>query len=219
MSPPDLADASDHAIVAAARDGRNDAYRELLRRYQGPIHTLIYKVVKDREAAEELTQDTFVKLLEGLPDYRGEGEFSTWIFKIANNRALSHVRRTKPHVFSIDDLADVPAPGRSGKTPGNSGRTPTTDDRRAIRRAVERAATRLTGLKRRCFTMHDLKGRSYDDIAEALGLDPGEVRRYVHRAREQLKRTLGSAPEIPEARRAPDPGVKRRVPKRRSRTG
>ncbi|HSE28074.1 MAG TPA: sigma-70 family RNA polymerase sigma factor, partial [Gemmatimonadales bacterium] len=79
---------SDQEVVARAREGREPAYRELIRRYERPVFSLIFRMVRDRELAEDLTQETFVKALNAVESYRPEFKFSSWIFKIANNAAI-----------------------------------------------------------------------------------------------------------------------------------
>ena len=89
----DLATLSEQDVVLQARDGRQAAYRELVRRYERPIFSLIYRMVRNREQAEDLAQETFVKALHAIESYRPEYKFSSWIFKIANNAAIDQLRR------------------------------------------------------------------------------------------------------------------------------
>ena len=88
MSPGlDLTGATDREVVQWARTGSEGAYRELIRRYQRPVFSLVYRMVRDRELAEDLTQETFIKVLNAIDRYKPEFKFSSWIFKIANNAA------------------------------------------------------------------------------------------------------------------------------------
>ena len=98
----DLATLSDQDVVLQARDGRQAAYRELVRRYERPIFSLIYRMVRNREQAEDLSQETFVKALNAIESYRPEYKFSSWIFKIANNTAIDHLRRRNLDTLSLD---------------------------------------------------------------------------------------------------------------------
>jgi len=88
----DLTPLTDQEVVALARAGHDTAYRELLRRYERPVFSLIYRMVRDRALAEDLSQDTFVKVLNALDSYRPEFKFSSWVFKIANNVAIDQLR-------------------------------------------------------------------------------------------------------------------------------
>jgi RNA polymerase sigma-70 factor, ECF subfamily len=93
---------TDQQVVRLARDGSERAYRELIGRYQRPVFSLIYRLVRDREKAEDLAQDTFIKVLNAIDRYNPEFKFSSWIFKIAHNTSLDHLRRKAPETLSLD---------------------------------------------------------------------------------------------------------------------
>src|SRR3989338_5488604 len=111
-----LSNATDREVVEAACAGREDAFRELLRRYQRPVFSLIYRMVRDRELAEDLAQDTFVKVLNAIDSYRPEHKFSSWIFKIANNAAIDHLRRRGLDTLSLEGAPDAVTPDRQEAT-------------------------------------------------------------------------------------------------------
>ena len=195
--PPALSDASDQEVVAWARLGREDAYRELLRRYQGPICTFMYHMVHERAVAEDLTQETFVKAFRALDSYRPERPFSPWIHKIANNIGVDYLRRMQREARWLEDPLYAITPGTPRATgiqmPERTDSTPAPApkvDLREFRAALERALQRLSGEYRRCYVLHDMDERSYGDIAEALDMPESTVRGYVHRARKQLKEML-----------------------------
>ncbi|MGH7594073.1 MAG: RNA polymerase sigma factor, partial [Gemmatimonadales bacterium] len=101
-TPVEWAALSDQEVVRHAARGREAAYRELIRRYQRPVFSLIYRMVRDRELAEDLAQETFVKVLNAIESYRPEYKFSSWIFKIANNAAIDQLRRRSLDTISLD---------------------------------------------------------------------------------------------------------------------
>src|SRR3970040_1593830 len=100
--PGNLAGASDQQVVEWAKDGNEPAFRELVRRYERPVFSLLYRMVRDRSLAEDLAQETFIKVLNGIRSYRPEFKFSSWIFKIANNAAIDHLRRRDLETLSLD---------------------------------------------------------------------------------------------------------------------
>jgi RNA polymerase sigma-70 factor (ECF subfamily) len=106
MPPPpaslDLANLPDADVVRLAQDGREAAYRELVRRYERPVFSLVYRMVRDREAAEDLAQESFIKVLNHIDKYDPAFKFSSWLFKIANNVAIDFLRRKKLDTVSID---------------------------------------------------------------------------------------------------------------------
>jgi RNA polymerase sigma-70 factor (ECF subfamily) len=106
----ELASATDQQVVLLAKSGQDVAYRELVRRYERPVFSLIYRMVRDRELAEDLAQETFVKALNAIESYRPEFKFSSWIFKIANNAAIDHLRRRELDTLSLDGSPNAETP-------------------------------------------------------------------------------------------------------------
>src|SRR5438477_13183768 len=98
----DLSNLPDADVVALAQAGREAAFRELIRRYERPVFSLIYRMIRDRELAEDLAQDTFIKVLNHIDRYRPEFKFSSWLFKIANNVAIDQLRRRQLETISIE---------------------------------------------------------------------------------------------------------------------
>src|SRR5471030_1096840 len=98
----DLSNLPDADVVALAQRGREDAFRELVRRYERPVFSLIFRMVRDSATAEDLAQDTFIKVLNHIDKYRPEFKLSSWLFKIANNVAIDHLRRKQLDTVSID---------------------------------------------------------------------------------------------------------------------
>src|SRR3982751_5639440 len=98
----DLRTLPDADVPARAKEGREPAFRELVRRYERPVYSLIFRMVRDRELAEDLAQDTFIKVLNHIDSYRSEFKLSSWLFKIANNVAIDHLRRRHLDTVSMD---------------------------------------------------------------------------------------------------------------------
>src|SRR5215203_7525111 len=105
MPPPpvlDLLNLPDADVVALAQQGRDSAFRELIKRYERPVFSLIFRMVRDRELSEDLTQDAFIKVLNHIDRYRPEFKLSSWLFKIANNVAIDHLRKRQIPTISMD---------------------------------------------------------------------------------------------------------------------
>ena len=92
---------SDRELVAIAIDGFDGSFEELVRRYQRPISAYVYRMVGNYESALDLTQEIFIKVYNSLNRYRAEFKFSTWIYKIAHNAAVDHLRRTATREQSL----------------------------------------------------------------------------------------------------------------------
>lgn len=194
--PPalDLANLPDADVVALAERGREAAYRELIRRYERPVFSLVFRMVRDRELSEDLAQDTFVKVLQHIDRYRPEFKFSSWLFKIANNVAIDHLRRRQldtvsmdgsPHAVTADAVErtsfDVSAPDESALD---------LLEAKELGSAIERAIARLRPEYRACILLRHVEDKSYEEIAATLDLPLGTVKTYIHRARHELRELL-----------------------------
>src|SRR6476661_6314760 len=102
MTSDELAALPDADVVRLAQQGRELAFRELVRRYERPVFSLVFRMVRDRELAEDLSQDAFIKVLNHIDRYSPEFKFSSWLFKIANNVAIDHLRRRRIETISMD---------------------------------------------------------------------------------------------------------------------
>ncbi len=190
----DLAAATDQEIVAQAREGREAAYRELIRRYERPVFSLILRMVRDHQLAEDLAQETFIKALNAIASYRPEFKFSSWIFKIANNAAIDHLRRREldtlsidgaPHATSADDIE------ATALQVGDRGESPLAElEARELGTAIERAIGQLRPEYRSCIMLRHVEGLAYEEIAQLLDLPLGTVKTYIHRARHELRDIL-----------------------------
>ena len=103
----DLANLPDADVVALAQQGREAAYRELIRRYERPVFSLVFRMVRDRTMADDLAQETFIKVLNNIDRYVPEFKFSSWLFKIANNLAIDHLRRRQLPTISMHGAPDA----------------------------------------------------------------------------------------------------------------
>ena len=187
----DLATATDQEVVVLARAGRDPAYRELIRRYERPVFSLIYRMVRDRELAEDLAQETFVKALNAIESYRPEFKFSSWIFKIANNAAIDQLRRRELDTLSLDGSPNAETADAIEATAlqiSDRNETPLEElEARELGGAIEIAIANLRPEYRACILLRHVEGRPYEEIAEMLNLPLGTVKTYIHRARNELR--------------------------------
>jgi RNA polymerase sigma-70 factor (ECF subfamily) len=190
----DLTNLPDADVVALAQKGREAAFREIVRRYERPVFSLVFRMVRDRETAEDLSQDTFVKVLNHIDRYQPEFKLSSWLFKIAHNVAIDHLRKRRlptismsgsPSATTADEIEassfDVGARGESALEELES---------RELGEAIERAIARLRPEYRSCIMLRHVEGRSYEEIAATLDLPLGTVKTYIHRARHELRDAL-----------------------------
>lgn len=192
--PRELAALSDQEVVALAREGREAAYRELIRRYERPVFSLVLRMVRDRQLAEDLSQETFIKALNAISTYRPEYKFSSWIFKIANNAAIDHLRRRELDTLSLDGAPNASTPEEIEATAlqvGGKGESALDElEARELGSAIERAIAQLRPEYRACILLRHVEGLAYEEIAQSLDLPLGTVKTYIHRARHELRDLL-----------------------------
>jgi RNA polymerase sigma-70 factor (ECF subfamily) len=195
-SPP-ISSLSDPEVVALARKGSEQAYRELLARYERPVFSLVFRMVRDRETAEDLSQETFIKVLNNLDRYSPEFKFSSWLFKIANNLTIDHLRRRRVDTISIEGAPDA-ITSESAKATSiavvSGGESPLEElESRELGTAIERAIGKLRPEYRACIMLRHVEDKSYEEIAEIVKLPLGTVKTYIHRARHELRAALEEA--------------------------
>lgn len=190
----DLRNLPDADLVSLAQEGREAAYRELVRRYERPVFSLIFRMVRDREVSEDLAQDTFIKVLNHIDKYRPEFKLSSWLFKIANNVAIDHLRKRQLETISIDGsphaLSAAEVEATSFDVVARQESALEEMEARELGSAIERAIQKLRPEYRACIMLRHVEGRSYEEIAATLDLPLGTVKTYIHRARHQLRHAL-----------------------------
>ena len=194
MTADALGTLPDADVVRLAQQGREPAFRELVRRYERPVFSLVYRMVRDREVAEDLAQDTCVKVLNHIDRYSPEFKFSSWLFKIANNVAIDHLRRRRLDTVSIDGAPDATSASEVEASTiqlASEQESPLEElASRELGSAIERAIGALRPQYRACIMLRHVEGRSYEEIAATLDLPLGTVKTYIHRARHELRKAL-----------------------------
>ena len=198
QSQPIPADAppqpDDLTLVRRAQGGDADAYDELVRRYQRQIYGVTYHMTSHHEDASDLTQEAFVKAWQALKSFKGDSSFFTWLYRIAVNRTLNHLKQRKfrdsKHGMSLNDL-DVDAEHHPDIVSLASDKTP----RRALaleelKEKLNAAIQRLSENHRIVVTLHDIQGLPHDEIAKVLGCNTATVRTRLFYARQQLQGIL-----------------------------
>jgi RNA polymerase sigma-70 factor (ECF subfamily) len=176
---------ADSELVARAIKGREESFEELVRRYQRPIAAYVYRMVGDYDSALDLTQEVFIKIYGSLARYRSEFKFSTWIYKIAHNAAIDHLRRNTSRDQSLTTEVD----GAPYELPLNSGRpTPEQEYAGKERRSeIEAVVSQLPPAYKELIVLRHSHDLSYDEIADVTGLPLGTVKNRLFRAREMMR--------------------------------
>ena len=179
---------ADYELVQTAVAGREASFEELVRRYQRPIAAYVYRMVGDYDSALDLTQEVFIKVYNSLNRYRSEFKFSTWIYKIAHNAAIDHLRR---HSVREQTLSGSVEGERREITIESKRLTPEQESERKERRMeIESVVQLLQPAYRELIVLRHSHDLSYDEIAEVTGLPLGTVKNRLFRAREAMRDLL-----------------------------
>ncbi|HSA95198.1 MAG TPA: sigma-70 family RNA polymerase sigma factor [Acidobacteriota bacterium] len=173
-------------LVRLAQEGSPEAFEELVRKFQPKVFSMALSFTRNREAADDLAQEVFLKAYLALPRFHGRSEFGTWLYRISVNHIKDYLRkkgRTKE--VSLDDVREVSFSDKEQTARADEERR--TEARRAV---VQRFVDALPEKYRVILTLRDVQGLPYEDISRILKLSPGTVDSRLHRARRMLRAKL-----------------------------
>ena len=179
--------------VRRAQAGDLVAYDQLVTQFQERIYGLCYHMTSNHEDANDLAQDTFVKAWQALKNFKGDSSFYTWIYRIAVNTCLNHLklRRNRTPHLSLNDL-DLQPENDPDLVALISDKTPRREAGLGeLQRRLNEALLKLSEDHRTVVTLHDIQGLPHDLIAKILGINPGTVRSRLFYAHQQLQGWLG----------------------------
>lgn len=191
QSEPEAAGPSDRELVARACRHDLGAYEELVRRYQSRIYGLVYNMTSNREDAEDLAQEVFVKAHKSLQRFKGRSSFYTWIYRIAINHTINFLKKRRKRVaLSLNEVTD--GVERDPVYVELSAReSPFRDAALSeLQEKLNRALLTLSEKHRAVVVLHDVQGVPHEEIARMLGCSPGTVRSRLFYARQRLQAEL-----------------------------
>ena len=177
--------AADRELVATAAQGLEGSFEELVRRYQRPISAYVYRMVGDYDIALDLTQEIFIKIYASLARYRPEFKFSTWIYKIAHNAAIDHLRRNAGRERSINGGTESEPQQLAIESKGLSPEQQSEREERRIE--IEGVVRLLPTAYRELIVLRHSQDLTYEEIVEVTGLPLGTVKNRLFRAREMMR--------------------------------
>jgi RNA polymerase sigma-70 factor (ECF subfamily) len=190
----ELTHLEDRELVAEACRGEERAFAELLRRYERPVFSLVLRMVRDRTLAEDLAQEAFIKAFQAIQSYDPSYKFSSWLFKIANNLTIDHLRRRRPDTVSMHGSSYATSADEMERTRISieSGEESPEEfaENRELGTQIERAIEALRPQYRTAVLLRHVEGLAYEEIAEIMELPLGTVKTYIHRGRAELKEVL-----------------------------
>ena len=177
---------SDAECVRKLQRGEPDAFETLIRRHQKTIFNLAYRMLGDYDEAAEISQEVFLSAYRAIGNFRGEANFSTWLYRIALNHATTrrkslNTRQQRSVPIENTEPASDPHPGPAE-----------TMEKKEIRQRVQQALNRLDPEDAAVILLRDLQDVPYEEVARVLDLPIGTVKSRLHRARQALKSELAS---------------------------
>jgi RNA polymerase sigma-70 factor (ECF subfamily) len=182
---------TDEELVARSIGGDNDSFNELILRWERPIYALAYRTIGREEDARDVCQETFLRAFRGLPGFRGQAKFSSWLYRIALNLCRDWVRREvrtpvvqAPEDVDLMDLAVQAEPSES------------IEDlvaRKDVTRAVERAMALLPEEQRTAIVLKEYHGLTFQEIADLVGCPLSTVKTRLYQGLAVLRRELARA--------------------------
>ncbi len=181
----------DHEMVRAVLDGDEGAYRVLVERYQGRIYAIIYGMVRNREDARDLAQETFVKAYRNLPRFRFGASFYTWLCRIAMNVSIDHLRRQKLRRTELYEEGTAARDADGVISLAHHRHDPGRDlERKELRDRIFAALETLPPDQKQVILLREIEGLAYKEIAEVVGIPEGTVMSRLYYARKKLQKAL-----------------------------
>ena len=176
---------SDIELVVKAIAGKEDSFEELVRRYQRPITGYVFRMLGDYDSALDVSQEVFIKVYNSLAKYSSEYKFSTWLYRIAHNAAIDHMRRNSQPTQSLETESPDGSYQLQLESPNPS---PEKDrERSEWRTEIDKVVKCLPAAYRELIVLRHSQDLSYDEIADVTGLPLGTVKNRLFRAREMMR--------------------------------
>jgi len=173
----------DKELVRLAREGSQEAFEELVTRYQSKVFSMAMSFTRNREAADDLAQEVFLKAYLALPRFQGKSEFGTWLYRISVNHIKDFLRkRGRTKEVSLEDVRELSL--SDGDRTDKAAEEAETEARKGL---VRKFVEELPDKYRIILTLRDIQGMPYEAIARVLRLSPGTVDSRLHRARKMLR--------------------------------
>ena len=181
---------TEQELVARAKAGDQSAFEQLVLDNQNKVYSLALRMVNDREEADDLAQEAFLKAWQGLPSFQGDSSLSTWVYRLATNVCIDFQRKQK-RLREVEPALSLNDEESGWTEPADWDQDPQRHLERAERgQALARGLEALSDHHRQVLVLRELSGLSYQEIGQALGLDIGTVKSRIARSRLALRKIL-----------------------------
>ena len=182
---------ADWRLVRQVQEGEVASFDELVRRYRERIYGVVYNMTSNREDASDLTQDTFIKAFQSINRFQGQASFFTWIYRIAVNSTLTHLRKTKLRTFfSFEKINEDDKTSQLISQLTDKSGVEREVYVKELRERLNEALQKLSTKHRTVVTLFEVDGLSHEEIAEIVGCSVGTVRSRLHYAKQLLQTEL-----------------------------
>jgi RNA polymerase sigma-70 factor (ECF subfamily) len=201
---------TDEELLAAYQQGDPAAFEALLRRHRAPLFTFLLRMLGDRERAEDLAQETFLRIVKGAQAWEHRARFQTWLFTIARNLCVDQARRDRfRRAESLDAEGPDGEPAMVESVPGDAIDPSRGAESARLRPLLQRALLSLPAEQREVFVLREQAGVPFREIAEMVGVNENTVKSRMRYALEGLRKVLSAAGVSQETAAAePGPGVR-----------
>lgn len=180
--------------IESAQKGDRESFERIVMAYQQKVYNMAFRLLGDREEAEDLTQEVFLNVFKHLSSFRGDSQFSTWIYQVTINHCRNRFKYLKRRFHQATESLDDPLQSEEGDVDRElSDESQVPEEalyRRQLQRIVQRAVARLRPDYREIIVLRDIQELSYQEISQVLGLAEGTIKSRLHRARWELKELL-----------------------------
>jgi RNA polymerase sigma-70 factor (ECF subfamily) len=180
---PNLAEASEAALVAGVRSGDVAAFEELVRRYRNEVYAMSMHFLHDREESWDVSQEVFVKAYQSLWRFRGDASFKTWLMRITANHCKDRIKKRRLSTVPFEDAIESDSPSPILKPDQQL-------EAAELGTAIDKAVAALPLKHRAAFVLREYEGLSYQEMAEVMHCNVGTVMSRLHHARRKLQNTL-----------------------------
>ena len=185
-------------VIRRVQKGDGNAFEALVTAYEKNVYNLALRMTGNAQDAEDMSQEAFLKAYNSLDSFRGESKFSVWLYRIVSNLCLDFLRRQKRRPASSLSVEDDEGEETQLDIPDVSQSPEELLERRLTREAVRQGLAQLPTEQRQILLLREIQGLSYEEIGQALSLEPGTVKSRIFRARKRLCAFLLADGNIPE---------------------
>jgi len=187
----------EYAVIQRCKQGDLSAFDELVRLYEKQVYSFAYRLTGNYDDANDISSEAFVKVFNSINTFRGDANFSTWLFRVVTNLYLDERKRSKAHLnVPLDEYIDLEESTVTRQIEDSSPGPEQLLEQMERAEALNALIQQLPDYQRAMVLLYHTQGRSYEDIAEIMGLPIGTVKSRLNRARLSLREKLGPVLEL-----------------------